>query len=137
MALGFIPGVGPLLSGAASAIGGMSWKVWAGFAAAIAAAVLAWKADGYVARANADHLAVAALTAQVATATAAANQNAAALKAAEAQHAAVIASATAATAAASARADTLNRKLEALRHAPRSVCTPSATARSLLDGLRK
>jgi len=136
-ALGFVPGVGPLLSGAASAVSGMSWKTWAWIAGAIVAAVIAWKADGFVARAQADHAAVATLTTQVATATAAANSNAAALKAAEAQHAAVLSSVTAATQAATARAASLNSALEALRHAPRSACGPSPVARSLLDRLRR
>ncbi len=129
--------VGAVVGAAEGAAKGLGWKVYAAIAVAVVLGIVAWRMHAFVARAEADHAAVATLTGQRDTAVAAANSNAAAMQAAEAQHAAVIQSATAAESAARARAASLAQTLETLRHAPRSACTPSPFARGLLDRLRQ
>jgi hypothetical protein len=143
-ALGFVPVVGPILSGALGAVGGaasavtaMSWKSLAAIGGVLLVAFGGWEGIGYVRHAQADHLAVATLQGQLTSAVATANANAAALEASEAQHAKVLKQSSAATAAASARAASLAATLETIRNAQKSVCTPSAAAVAALGRLRQ
>jgi hypothetical protein len=148
IALGFVPGIGPLLSGGlgmvtslftgkSTASGGSPWKWIAILAGVAVTGVGTWKTVGFVRTYEANEVALAAVTGQRDQAIAAASANAKSLADAEAQHAAVLASANAAADAAKSRALSLAQTLEKLHAAPRSVCVPSAAARSLLDGLRR
>jgi hypothetical protein len=135
--LGFIPGVGPIASAAVGAVSGLSWKAWAAGGGLVFLLISGWQVHSYVARAEADHVALITEGQQLDSAIADSKLNSQALQDLRVHDEAVAQASNEARASAEARAVTLKRQLEAFRHVPKIACSVTPAAHDTLAGLRQ